>query len=102
VAGRGDGPIGRALNPRPADLRIHVTQHAEGQLFAWITDGMAGTPMPAFRDVLLADDRWRLVAFIKGFAEDGPAPAQTAVATMLAPGAPAKPAPAGSLRGGAP
>jgi copper transport protein len=90
VAGRGDGPLGRSLNPRPADLRIHVTQHPEGQLFAWITDGVPGTAMPAFRDLIPDEDRWRVVAFIKGFAEDGPAPAQTAVAQLRSP-APAKP-----------
>jgi mono/diheme cytochrome c family protein len=94
IAGRGDGPLGRTLNPRPADLRIHVTQHPEGQLFAWISDGVPGTAMPAFGDRISEEDRWRIVAFIKGFAEDGPAPAQTAVA-QLRPAtpttAPAKP-----------
>lgn len=82
VAGRGDGPLGRSLNPRPADLRAHVTQHPEGQLFDWITNGVPGTAMPSFRENLSPDDRWRVIAFIKGFAEDGPAPARTAAAEM--------------------
>jgi copper transport protein len=89
--GRGDGPLGRSLNPRPADLRIHVTEHPEGQLYAWVTGGVPGTAMPAFRDVISEDDRWRVVAFIRGFSETGPAPAQTAVA-QLQPATPAKPA----------
>jgi copper transport protein len=92
VAGRGDGPLGRSLNPRPADLRIHVTQHPEGQLFAWVADGVPGTAMPAFRDLIPEDDRWRVIAFIKGFADDGPAPAQTAVAQLRPPATtPSKP-----------
>jgi mono/diheme cytochrome c family protein len=82
VAGRGDGPLGRSLNPRPADLRIHVTQHPEGVIYDWIANGVPGTAMPAWKDSIAADDRWRLVAFIKGFAEDGPAPAQTAAAEL--------------------
>jgi copper transport protein len=82
VAGRGDGPLGRALNPRPADLRAHVTQHPDGQLFDWLTNGVPGTAMPAFKDQVPADDRWRLIGFIKGFADDGPAPAQTVAAEL--------------------
>jgi copper transport protein len=90
VAGRGDGPVGRSLNPRPADLRAHVTQHPDGQLFDWVTNGVPGSAMPAFRDTISAEDRWRLIGFIKGFAEDGPAPAQTAAAELrrTAPGGP--------------
>jgi mono/diheme cytochrome c family protein len=90
VAGRGDGPVGRSLNPRPADLRAHVTQHPDGQLFDWVSNGVPGSAMPAFKDAIPAEDRWRLIGFIKGFAEDGPAPAQTAAADLrrTAPGGP--------------
>jgi mono/diheme cytochrome c family protein len=80
------------LNPRPADLRAHVTEHPEGQLFAWVTNGVPGTAMPAFREQIPEEDRWRIVAFIRGFAETGPATAQTAVA-QLQPAVPGKPAP---------
>lgn len=96
IGGRGDGPLGRSLNPRPADLRIHVMDHPEGQLYGWITDGVPGTAMPGFRDVVPADDRWRLVGFIRGFGDGAPAPARTAVAELSrpAPGGPgAAPAP---------
>jgi copper transport protein len=83
--GRGDGPLARTLASRPADLRLHVMEHAEGQLWRWISDGVPGTAMPAFRGQIDDDDRWRLVAFIKGFSETGPAPAQTVVATLRPP-----------------
>ena len=82
LGGRGDGPVGRSLNPRPADLRTHVTQHTEGQIFYWITNGIPDTPMPAFKDQISVEDRWRITTFIKGFADDGPAPARTAVAEL--------------------
>ncbi|TAK20716.1 MAG: c-type cytochrome [Chloroflexota bacterium] len=85
LGGRGDGPLGRTLTPRPADLRIHVDQHRESQLFGFLRDGVPGTAMPAFRGQVEDDDMWRLVAFIKGFAEDGPRAAQTAVAGLREP-----------------
>ena len=109
VAGRGDGPLGRSLNPRPADLRLHVTQHPEGVLYDYVTNGVPGSAMPSFKDVIPSDDRWRVIAFIKGFAEDGPAPAQTAVAGLrttagsgaaAASGTSATPVPAGSPAAG--
>lgn len=82
IAGRGDGPVGRALNPRPADLKLHVTQHSEGQLYDYVSNGFPGSAMPAFKDTLSSDDRWRLIGFIKGFADDGPPAAQTATAEL--------------------
>jgi mono/diheme cytochrome c family protein/uncharacterized membrane protein len=92
VAGRGDGPVGRALNPRPADLRIHVTEHPEGVIYDWVTNGVPGTAMPSFRESIAPDDRWRIVAFIRGFAENGPAPAQTAAAELRGRAGAASPA----------
>jgi copper transport protein len=65
VEGRGDGPLARSLNPRPADLRVHVAQHTEGQLWLWVTEGVAGTSMPAFRDTLSDEDRWNLINYLR-------------------------------------
>jgi mono/diheme cytochrome c family protein len=118
IAGRGDGPVGRALNPRPADLKLHVTQHSEGQIYDYVSNGFPGSAMPAFKDTLSSDDRWRLVGFIKGFADDGPPAAQTATAELrarpgsasgsgaaaaaAAPGAAATPSPNGTPEAGGP
>jgi copper transport protein len=65
VSGRGDGPLAASLNPRPADLRVHVSQHTEGQLWLWISDGVPGSAMPAFRDTLSDEDRWHLVNYLR-------------------------------------
>jgi copper transport protein len=68
--GKGDGPIGVTLNPRPADLRQHAIPgvHADAQLFEWITNGFPGSRMPAFRTALSDTDRWHLVNFIRTLA----------------------------------
>jgi mono/diheme cytochrome c family protein len=65
LGGRGDGPLARTLNPRPADLRVHVSQHSEGQLWLWISDGVPGSAMPAFRGTFSDEDRWNLVNFLE-------------------------------------
>jgi copper transport protein len=63
--GRGDGPLAATLNPRPADLRTHVAQHTEGQLWLWLSDGVPGTAMPAFRSSLSDEDRWSLINYLR-------------------------------------
>lgn len=67
--GRGDGPAGLALNPRPADLTEHTVPglHPDWQLFEWITNGTPGSAMPAFGDRLSEEERWHLVNFIRTF-----------------------------------
>jgi copper transport protein len=61
---RGDGPLAATLNPRPADLRIHVAQHTEGQLWTWLSDGFPGSAMPAFRTTLSDEDRWNVINYL--------------------------------------
>jgi copper transport protein len=69
VAGRGDGPAGRTLNPRPADFRVHMAAgHTDRQLFDWISKGIDGTAMPAFGDQLTEQDRWDVINYIRTFA----------------------------------
>ncbi len=67
-AGRGDGPQAAALNPRPVDLRQHVTAHPDAVLFGFMSDGVRGTAMPAYRETVAEEDRWNLLNFIKTFA----------------------------------
>lgn len=67
--GAGDGPAAARLDPRPADLRVHMAAgHTDGELFIWITDGMPGTAMPPFETVLSEEDRWNAINFIRTFA----------------------------------
>jgi len=70
ASGKGDGPVGLTLNPRPADLRQHAIPgvHTDAQLFEWITNGFPGSRMPAFKSTLSDTDRWNLVNFIRTLA----------------------------------
>ncbi len=69
-SGKGDGPVGITLNPRPADLTQHAIPgvHTDGQLFGWITNGFPGSVMPPFRQALSDEDRWNVVNFIRTLA----------------------------------
>ncbi len=67
-AGKGDGPQAAALNPRPVDLRQHVTAHADAVLFGFMSDGVRGTAMPAYRETLTEEERWHALNYIKSFA----------------------------------
>jgi copper transport protein len=65
--GKGDGPVGLTLNPRPADLTQHAILgiHPDAQLYEWITNGFPGSQMPAFKSTISDTDRWHLVNFIR-------------------------------------
>lgn len=68
--GKGDGPLGLVLNPRPADLSQHAVPgvHTDAQLYEWITNGFPGSAMPAWKSRLSDPDRWNLVNFIRTLA----------------------------------
>jgi copper transport protein len=70
ASGRGDGPVGLTLNPRPADLAAHAVPgvHTDAQLYDFITNGYPGSLMPAFGQRLSERDRWDLVNLIRTFA----------------------------------
>jgi copper transport protein len=66
LTGRGDGPAAGTLRSRPADLRVHmVAGHTDPELYAWVSDGIAGTEMPGFSGRLDAEDRWHVVNYIR-------------------------------------
>jgi putative copper resistance protein D len=66
--GRGDGPAALTMNPRPFDLIVHVPQHPPGEVHYWISEGVAGTQMPAWKDELSDTQRWQLVRFLEALA----------------------------------
>ena len=68
--GKGDGPLGVVLNPRPADLSQHAIPgvHTDAQLYEWVTNGFPGSRMPAFKTTISDTDRWNLVNFIRTLA----------------------------------
>ena len=66
VQGKGDGPAGAALIPRPADLTVMAGQHPDGD-FAWkIANGRG--PMPAWHGEMSEKNIWDLVNFIQSLA----------------------------------
>ena len=68
--GRGDGPAGRGLPRRPADLRSgHTAHHTAGDLFWWVSHGIPGSGMPGFESRLSEDERWDVVNAVRALAD---------------------------------
>ncbi|HSJ00514.1 MAG TPA: copper resistance protein CopC [Patescibacteria group bacterium] len=65
ATGAGDGPIAAGLSVRPSDLSTHIPFHTDAELYAFITRGISGTPMPGFATELAPDDRWNLVNYLR-------------------------------------
>jgi putative copper export protein/mono/diheme cytochrome c family protein/peroxiredoxin len=66
ATGTGDGPDGRGLPRRPANLRAeHVGAHTAGDLYWWITHGIPAGGMPGFGPRLSEEERWGLVNFVR-------------------------------------
>ena len=66
--GLGDGPQAFLLNPRPVNLQLHVPQHASGEIYYWISEGVAGTGMPAWKETLSETQRWEIVRLLQALA----------------------------------
>jgi putative copper resistance protein D len=58
----GDNPAASSLTGR------RTAEHTAGDLFWWLTHGIAGSAMPAFVDRLSPDQRWDVVNFVRGLA----------------------------------
>jgi putative copper export protein/mono/diheme cytochrome c family protein len=72
AGGKGDGPALKSLGivPAEADLTAaHIYDHAEGDLYWWVSHGIEGTPMPGFAGRLTADERWALIDFVHANAD---------------------------------
>jgi len=65
--GRGDGPTGLRLVPRPADLRLHTAPgvHTDGELFYWVSYGFPNSAMPAWKDLLTEEQRWSAINYAR-------------------------------------
>ena len=64
----GDGPAAFTLNPRPFNLQVHAPLHPTGEVFYWISNGVAGTGMPAWKDRLSEEQRWQIIRYIDALA----------------------------------
>jgi len=69
--GKGDGPAGAALNPKPKDLAA-TSADSDGFLYWRIAEGglaepfkSDGSAMPPWKDILSKDEIWQLVTFIR-------------------------------------
>lgn len=61
---RADGPQAAGLIPPPADLTIHAFLHEEGELFAFIANGVPRTAMRSYRGILTEEEMWHIVNYI--------------------------------------
>ncbi|MDH3973679.1 MAG: ethylbenzene dehydrogenase-related protein [Deltaproteobacteria bacterium] len=76
--GEGDGPAAERLNPPPRDFssgmyKIKTTGFDDPvpndeDIYRMIAEGMPGTAMPGWDDIISEQDMWDLVAYIKTFA----------------------------------
>lgn len=63
-AGIGDGPGGKALNPKPANLTsASVQSQADGEIFWKISNGRGG--MIKWDGILKENERWDMVNYIR-------------------------------------
>jgi putative copper resistance protein D len=61
----GDGPVAASLAVKPPNLAGEpFFRRREGDLFEWLTNGIAGTPMPGFGDRLSEPERWDLINYL--------------------------------------
>ncbi len=64
AAGKGDGPGGKALNPKPANLTSYkVQKQVDGEIYWKITNGRGA--MVKWEGILSKTDRWNLVNYIR-------------------------------------
>ncbi len=77
--GDGLGPAADRLNPPPRDFTLGLFKIISSafdadlpndeDLFRMVRDGMPGTAMPGWSDLLSDRDMWNVIAYIKTFAE---------------------------------
>lgn len=69
TAGNGDGPAGKALDPPPIAFtdKERASQRSLFALYQAVSQGIAGTAMPAFGH-LSDDDRWAVATYLGTFA----------------------------------
>jgi mono/diheme cytochrome c family protein len=66
--GKGDGPVGAAFTPKPADVTSTAVQSlSDGDVFLLVTNGVRA--MPTFRKLLTPEERWSVVAYVRSLAQ---------------------------------
>jgi mono/diheme cytochrome c family protein len=70
VDGEGGGPLANTTPIQPPSLKAHLSQHTDGDLFYWISNGLPGG-MPAWSSQLSETDRWNLINYLRAINEPG-------------------------------
>ena len=69
--GKGDGPGGASLNPKPADLSDAATNDEDDRLYWTVAEGgdAAGKSkdMKPWKDILSKDEIWQVLTFVRTF-----------------------------------
>lgn len=91
--GRGDGPAAASLDRPPADLTAgHAAAHRDEDMFFWVQNGIAGSPMPAFGGELSDAEIRDVLGYVRSLqgnaqtARDAPAPTECTVAPRTVEG----------------
>jgi mono/diheme cytochrome c family protein len=68
--GKGDGPVGASLDPKPADLSDPALDAKRADDFmAWrVSEGVTGTSMPAWKAMFSEEQIWQVIAYVRTFA----------------------------------
>lgn len=65
-AGRGEGPDGEFLAPKPADFTEADPKKMPDYEWMWkVSEGISNSAMPVWRLLLSEEDRWNAIAYIK-------------------------------------
>jgi mono/diheme cytochrome c family protein len=93
ASGKGDGPAGVGLSPRPGDFTQHMLpgKHNDGQVFLWIANGYPNSAMPAWSPRLTDEQIWQLVGYLRTFGQAS-APGQPSAQSAPTAGPEAGPA----------
>jgi cytochrome c2 len=71
ASGKGDGPVGQALQPRPSDFSEHMHHHGDDHFFKVIKEGGASVgksaAMPAWGGQLKEGEIWDVIAYLRTF-----------------------------------
>lgn len=68
-SGRGDGPAGEALDPKPTNVAAFSSKPMASDEYLYWTIAEGGEPlntaMPAFKHVLEEDEIWRIIVYLR-------------------------------------
>ena len=79
LRGDGQGPAARSINPKPRDFTAGVFKlrttpsgalPTDSDLFRTISEGVPGTWMPAWEELLSENQRWAVLAYLKTLVPD--------------------------------